>query len=279
MIVPLLLIVGLALMLIMRARSKRRGPTAPSCGACGYAVAGLESLKCPECGADLREVGIVTPSTRAPSVLPVVFLSSLALGFVLLIGATVLNRALWAATQPAPTRYGTLTLAPRVPGAISSVRLEWEEGRGGAAPMSVQVALIDSARRARFRATVLAGRKGYRIEPLEGLPSVEPFGPALETSTIKSWFEQVMGQENEAAPAMAEDLAKILDAPPSLEGGHGVALAAFPSASLSTRTLAGIRGRSPGSFVTLGSVLLWVGGTIWIWRVASRRAGRNAAAA
>ena len=28
------------------------------CGRCGYSVKGLESLNCPECGADLREVGI-----------------------------------------------------------------------------------------------------------------------------------------------------------------------------------------------------------------------------
>ena len=29
-----------------------------SCGGCGYSVRGLETLNCPECGADLRKVGI-----------------------------------------------------------------------------------------------------------------------------------------------------------------------------------------------------------------------------
>lgn len=29
-----------------------------ACGGCGYAVRGLEALNCPECGADLRMVGI-----------------------------------------------------------------------------------------------------------------------------------------------------------------------------------------------------------------------------
>ncbi|MEM9111381.1 MAG: hypothetical protein AAGC72_15305 [Planctomycetota bacterium] len=33
----------------------------PSCGQCGYAVRGIETLACPECGADLREVGIIMP--------------------------------------------------------------------------------------------------------------------------------------------------------------------------------------------------------------------------
>ena len=35
--------------------------TVPSCRACGYAVKGLPSFTCPECGSDLREVGIDTP--------------------------------------------------------------------------------------------------------------------------------------------------------------------------------------------------------------------------
>ena len=37
----------------------------PSCRACGYAVRGLPSFTCPECGSDLREVGIDTPSAGA----------------------------------------------------------------------------------------------------------------------------------------------------------------------------------------------------------------------
>jgi hypothetical protein len=43
----------------------RRPPTRqPSCGHCGYAVEGLEALSCPECGSDLRKVGIETPKRR-----------------------------------------------------------------------------------------------------------------------------------------------------------------------------------------------------------------------
>ena len=43
-------------------KPKRAGSTA-NCGQCGYAARGLESFECPECGADLREVGIVPPRT------------------------------------------------------------------------------------------------------------------------------------------------------------------------------------------------------------------------
>lgn len=35
--------------------------TGPVCGACGYSVVGLASTTCPECGGDLRAVGILTP--------------------------------------------------------------------------------------------------------------------------------------------------------------------------------------------------------------------------
>ena len=36
----------------------RRDSLTMTCGKCGYSVKGLESMTCPECGADLREVGI-----------------------------------------------------------------------------------------------------------------------------------------------------------------------------------------------------------------------------
>lgn len=45
----------------------RRGVGPPACGACHYAVEGLTSLNCPECGADFRKAGITTrrPIKRA----------------------------------------------------------------------------------------------------------------------------------------------------------------------------------------------------------------------
>jgi hypothetical protein len=46
-------------------RPTRSGAGEPSCGACGYSATGLESFTCPECGNDLRRVGILTPHTLA----------------------------------------------------------------------------------------------------------------------------------------------------------------------------------------------------------------------
>ena len=38
----------------------------PACGNCGYPARGISTLECPECGADLREVGIVRPGQHGP---------------------------------------------------------------------------------------------------------------------------------------------------------------------------------------------------------------------
>ena len=52
-----------------RAWGKPRGTAhaeEPTCGFCGYIVRGIEGFVCPECGRDLREVGIIPPGGRRP---------------------------------------------------------------------------------------------------------------------------------------------------------------------------------------------------------------------
>jgi hypothetical protein len=63
LLLALVVLAGLVLLAVTWWKQGRgRGPVGePSCGKCGYAVRGLASLNCPECGSDLREVGIVTP--------------------------------------------------------------------------------------------------------------------------------------------------------------------------------------------------------------------------
>jgi hypothetical protein len=53
-------------LLVRRAMLVRSRIAEPSCGRCGYCVRGLESMICPECGSDLRKVGILTPGTLKP---------------------------------------------------------------------------------------------------------------------------------------------------------------------------------------------------------------------
>ncbi|HTW93379.1 MAG TPA: hypothetical protein VMD30_01210 [Tepidisphaeraceae bacterium] len=51
-------------LLVRRKRGEQQANPEPACGHCGYCVRGIASLTCPECGSDLREVGIVTPKQR-----------------------------------------------------------------------------------------------------------------------------------------------------------------------------------------------------------------------
>ena len=55
--------------LLLRWRLSGRAVTQPSCRACGYPIEGVESLKCPECGADRAVVGTIEPlaPVRVPS--------------------------------------------------------------------------------------------------------------------------------------------------------------------------------------------------------------------
>ncbi len=62
-LLPLLLLLlilgGLVYGIILWITSGKGGTKGEmACGGCGYAVRGLEALNCPECGADLRMVGI-----------------------------------------------------------------------------------------------------------------------------------------------------------------------------------------------------------------------------
>ena len=59
----------LALFALWRGRTLVRrtmAAGASTCGQCGYGVTGLPSFTCPECGSDLRDVGIVHPKKSEP---------------------------------------------------------------------------------------------------------------------------------------------------------------------------------------------------------------------
>lgn len=71
MIVLILIPVGLLIILtlvglLLGRRARVRSVQTPSCGRCFYPVRGLSTFSCPECGSDLREVGILTPAMRRP---------------------------------------------------------------------------------------------------------------------------------------------------------------------------------------------------------------------
>ncbi len=59
-LIPLLCVVGL-LRLWWDVAVQLQRPRPPACGKCGYNVAALTTMHCPECGGDFRTVGITAP--------------------------------------------------------------------------------------------------------------------------------------------------------------------------------------------------------------------------
>lgn len=59
-VVALVMLIA-GLVMLTRTRGQAGAASEGNCGKCGYLVAGLSTFVCPECGSDLRVVGIVAP--------------------------------------------------------------------------------------------------------------------------------------------------------------------------------------------------------------------------
>ena len=68
--------VAVAGWLVILGLARRVGPKKSGCGKCGYSAIGLSSFICPECGSDLRVVGINVGTTG------MVWLAFLAIGLI-----------------------------------------------------------------------------------------------------------------------------------------------------------------------------------------------------
>lgn len=92
-LVPLLVSLGLivaGIVLLARA-SPGPGADGSTCGKCGYSARGLTTFTCPECGSDLREVGIQRSGRRgrAPGVVLLV------IGLVLMLLLCLMSGLMW----------------------------------------------------------------------------------------------------------------------------------------------------------------------------------------
>ena len=162
------LAVLLAVVVFSSGRRAMRGATAPgagagapSCGACGYDTTGLTSLTCPECGADLRAVGI-TRGRRAGALRGFVASALVMLAAWLFCGVasgTVVNQLLPARldyehevrlTNPASAAYAAAVVKARStawgklrPTVTVRADLERAAKPGGAAPLPPPPLVLD----------------------------------------------------------------------------------------------------------------------------------------
>ncbi len=103
-----LFVAGAAVMVItVLLRRGRASVKQASCGSCQYPIEGLTGMTCPECGGDLRQVGIITPRRNVTSgPLLWIILWSLILPFP----AVFISRLIWVSLPVSwnNTRYITL---------------------------------------------------------------------------------------------------------------------------------------------------------------------------
>ncbi|MHC4991898.1 MAG: hypothetical protein ACYTGC_13055 [Planctomycetota bacterium] len=263
----LLLLVGLLLVV-------HRGPRvrAPSCGGCGYAVAGLATLRCPECGADLREVGIRTPSPQRGRSVGWVAIWTLGL----LLTATLVSPALrrWV-----PRRYSTVTRIDVAPQRISSyegVRAHLvgtgRAGRNRYHRASLQVLLAGNA----FSEPMDVDLRDltYRVRRPDGSWHHGP--GALDGRRLAGWMASMAGESSSAV--LAAEAAAILDYLDGARKDGGVSVGRSPAlanASVQTTTTA-IALPWLSATITAGWLALWLlGGVLiaWRWRARERSAG------
>ena len=65
-LIILYLTIIVSALIIISSVVRGRQATDSECGRCGYSVRELTTFTCPECGEDLRQVGIITPNIKRP---------------------------------------------------------------------------------------------------------------------------------------------------------------------------------------------------------------------
>jgi hypothetical protein len=100
---------------LLRRYATRGTDAEPACGRCGYLIHPGSRRRCPECGSDLAEVGVVTPSTFPP-IYPVLglWLGAVGFGYVATeLGPRVAAATPWGWTFRAEQSVWTSRYDPR----------------------------------------------------------------------------------------------------------------------------------------------------------------------
>jgi len=192
-----LLVVGLVGLLLLR-RGKA-GVTQPACGKCGYAVAGLPTFTCPECGSDLRAVGIVMPKSDHglrrvawavlwTILLPLPMLLIARLGLQVGLPMVGTNADTVTLTAPTSGAYQSVTIAASGSGPVRST------SRAGTVPVQTVTLQLLGIREEASPLTLDAGTLTSRWTPSQG-PSRQ--GP-LTTQVLGEWMASVGVDPNDA---------------------------------------------------------------------------------
>lgn len=110
-----------ALLWVMWRWQRRAATPEPACGHCGYFVTGLSGAVCPECGSDLRAVGIVAPgdARQAPKWI-ILAIFALVLPLPVILGWRIIRPALPLVFH----QNAVVTLEHPVSGAYRQIRID-----------------------------------------------------------------------------------------------------------------------------------------------------------
>lgn len=256
-------------------RAKVETNTEPRCGQCGYVVRGIMSLTCPECGGDLREVGIDTGKTYRPTwaaVAGLAVLWSILFWPVAMMANDMLRQALprWVAI-----RHAVRMQSPKS-GAYAQASLDATGVHRIGAPPSPGTDTPDvlvTLNTAQGQFTTLSAdlRTGkYRYTTPDGR-TVEP-ADALNTSGVLNWM--AAAGIDSAQPAVVAEASEVLShaRAASRPGPYGGGWSTSGSGSIFQTFVQGsdswsgteIRSTWPNVVLPVMGVLLWLVGLWWI---------------
>ncbi|MHC5024491.1 MAG: hypothetical protein ACYTGG_11385 [Planctomycetota bacterium] len=271
-IVLLMLFVGSVTAMIVLAVMRRRGVAQPACGQCGYAVAGLQQLRCPECGADLREAGINTPAAKW-TVGPVIWclLWTLALPFPAVLASLITYGII-------PKQYlstMTVTLVPKRAGTQTSSApyrsitfdLEGEGTRGSYAEATIRLARIDGTS---------SDALTVELPDLTMTGSGQAPSGAISPAIVRDWM--MAEADGPDVPALEAEAAAMIRHLQSVAAGGAISSTGeFTGVTVSSRSQqVGVR-----RFVTTAAgiiVIVWAAGLVLIILRSRRAAGATGAA-
>jgi hypothetical protein len=195
----------------------------PRCGGCGYIVRGISSLTCPECGGDLREVGIIPAGTRRP----IGRLTWVAIWSTILIPlAVILSAVLQYAAGPVVYK---LTTQQTISYYVGSSRDMLQAELAGQSilwgshwpvvtvpPQTLTLTLARGGTMSTVRLTVDLGSRGYRYNTVTGIVEGKPSG--FNARVLAHWIAANSGAEDSAALKVAHGILSIVSLMPGNQG-------------------------------------------------------------
>jgi hypothetical protein len=161
----------------------------PVCGKCGYCVRGIEGLTCPECGSDLREVGILTSRHRRPATPWVYFaLWTLALPIGAILVSVLLMRTVIPFSQTSKVHRTIFFQAP--PYLFTTLQVngaarEWQPPLAQRTPIPPQILHVQDQGSGRWL-EINMNTRGYSYRTTNG--SLVQSGGGMNGGVLADWL-------------------------------------------------------------------------------------------